>query len=347
MAHKQARIIGVGAYLPEKILSNQDLEKLVDTTDEWIYTRTGMRERRLASSEEFSSTMGAQAAKKALSQAFVNATDLDLILVATMTPDYTSSNTAALIQELIGASRAGALDLQAACTGFIYALSAAKAYIESGMYRRILVVATEKMSAVVDYSDRSTCVLFGDGAAAVVVSDKGAGLGITNVSLGSNGALSELLYIPAGGSRRPATVETVEKGMHYIKMHGREIFKHAVRSMAAAARDCLNKAGVTEKDIEWIVPHQANERIIDCLAQTFEIPQEKVVKVLHKYGNTSASSIPIALEALLAEQKLEPGHRVLLLGFGAGLTYGAALLTAIPGEEFEKPQNGAKGYSPS
>lgn len=331
MSHalRTARIIGTGAYLPEKILSNKDLEKLVDTNDAWISSRTGIKERRIAGPDEFSSTMGTAAAKKALKEASLQASDIDLIIVATMTPDYLSSSTAALIQHQIGAIHAAAFDIQAACTGFLYSLSMAKAYIESGIYCNILVVCSEKMSTIVDYNDRNTCVLFGDGAAAVVVSDQGKGLTIDSVCLGANGGLVDLLLTPAGGSRLPASPETVKEGMHYIKMQGRELFKQAVRLMTSSAKKCLDTAGLKETELEWLVPHQANERIIDAIAKEFEIPVEKVFKTVHKFGNTSASSIPIALDELTKNHTLESKHRILILGFGAGLTSGAILLTQM------------------
>lgn len=328
-ATRQARIVGTGVYLPKNILSNRDLEKLVDTNDEWITSRTGIKERRIAGPDEFPSTMGAIAAKKALEAASLKAVEIDMVLAATMTPDYQSSSTAALIQHLIGASQAAAVDLQAACTGFIYALSVAKAYVESGIYRYVLVVATEKMSSFVDYQDRNTCILFGDGAAAVVVSHQGSGLAVSSICLGANGTLSELLGVPAGGSRHPASMATVEARQHFIKMQGKELFKQAVRLMTAAAKECLEMAAVKEAEVAWLVPHQANERIIDALAKTFEVQENKVFKTVHKYGNTSASSIPIALNHLLSEHTIEPRQHILLLGFGAGLTYGAALLTQI------------------
>lgn len=326
---KQARIIGTGAYLPKNILTNQDLEKLVETSDEWILTRTGIRERRIASAAESPSTMGAEAAKKALEDASLKSVDVDMILVATMSADFQSSSTASIIQHLIGATRAAAFDLQAACTGFIYALSIAKAYIESGLYRHILVVGSEKMSSFIDYSDRNTCVLFGDGAAAVVVSHQGQGLGISSIYLGSNGAMTDLFSIPAGGSRKPATAESVAAGEHFVKMQGKEVFKHAIRLMTVAGNECLERGDITQSKLKWLVPHQANERIIDALAKAFEIPSSKVYKTVQKYGNTSASSIPIALSELKAAHPFEAGDNILLLAFGAGITYGAALLTQV------------------
>lgn len=326
---KQARIIGNGSYVPAKILSNRDLEQLVETSDEWILTRTGIKERRIAGPEETPSFMGAEAAKIAIANALIKPIEIDLILVATMTPDYPCPSTAALIQEKIGASRAGAVDLQAACTGFIYGLSMAKAYIESGMYRHILLVATEKMSSVTDYTDRNTCVLFGDGAAAAIISNQGEGLKIEATHLGANGSLANLLIVPAGGTQLPASHGTIDQRQHYFRMEGKEVFKHAVRLMTQAGRNCLDLTEVTQEDLTWIVPHQANERIIDAIARAFDVPLHKVFKTVHKYGNTSASSIPMALYDLQKEHSLNSGNHLLLLGFGAGATYGAALLTKI------------------
>lgn len=328
-AKRQARIIGTGTYLPKKILTNADLEKLVETSDEWICSRTGIKERRIAAPDEFPSTMGVAAAKNALADASLKAEDIDMIIVSTMTADFQSSSTAALIQHELKATKAAAVDLQAACTGFIYALSMAKAYIESGMYRNVLLIASEKMSAFIDYKDRNTCVLFGDGAAAAVISNQGPGLALSAVCLEANGSLADLFLVPAGGSRLPATSETINAGQHYVQMQGRELFKHAVRSATHVAKTCLDLVGLSEKDISWLVPHQANMRIIDALTKSFEIDPLKVVKTIEKYGNTSAASIPIALSELRAKHKFSTGEHLLLLGFGAGFTSGAALLTQL------------------
>lgn len=325
----KARLIGLGSYLPRKVLSNQDLEKLVETTDEWIFTRTGIRERRIAAADEFPSDMGAQAALQAIESAGLKSDDIEMIIVATMSPDFISPSTANLIQAKINANNAAAMDIQAACTGFLYCLSMAKAFVESGTYRNVLVVATEKMSAFIDYQDRSTCVLFGDGAAAAVISSQGEGLRIDSLCLGSDGQLSDLVKIPAGGSRHPASKETVSSGMHHFKMSGNEVFKHAVRRMSAAARDCLARAGLEEEDVSWLVPHQANKRIIDAITKNFNFDEDKVYQTLHKYGNTSASSIAIALHELMQEQEFEEGEHLLLTAFGGGLTWGAAILTKI------------------
>lgn len=325
----KARIIAMGAYLPKKVMTNKDFESLVETSDEWIVSRTGIQERRVAGNDEFTSTMGTAAAKQALTHAQLRPDDIEIILSATMSPDYISSSTASLIQSQLGAPNIAAVDLQAACTGFIYALSQAKAYVESGMYKKVLIVASEKMSSYIDYKDRSTCVLFGDGAAAAIVSNEGPGLAIDSVTLGSDGALVDLVIVPGGGVRYPASADTVQKGMHYFKMEGKEVFKHAVRRMSAAARDCLDKLGLTDADISWLVPHQANLRIMDAIAKGFEMPAERMYKTVHKYGNTSASSIPLALEELIREKPISVGEHLLLAAFGAGLTWGAAILTKI------------------
>lgn len=329
MTKHRARIVGLGTYLPSQVLTNQDLEKMVETSNEWIVTRTGIQERRLADKDEYPSTMGAKAAKRALKAGSIHADQLDLIIVATMTPDYISPSTAALIQHQIGASKAVAFDIQAACTGFLYALSTAKAFVESGLYQTVLVVASEKMSSFVDFEDRNTCVLFGDGAAAAVVTNSGAGLSVDTVCLGADGAVADLLIIPAGGSRQPATQETLDKRQHFIKMSGQELFKHAVRRMSSAAQSCMEQGGVTEQQISWVVPHQANLRILDAIAKALSLPNEKIYKTLQKYGNTSASSIAIALEELTQEHPLKKGERVLLLAFGGGLTWGAILLHQV------------------
>lgn len=324
---RKAKIIGTGSYLPERILSNKDLELLVETSDEWIVSRTGMKERRLARSDEHTSSMGMEAARAALLDAKIEPEKIDFILVATLTPDYIFPSTACLIQKELGARQAAALDIQAACTGYLYALSLAKAWVESGIYKNILIVASEKLSSITDYKDRSTCILFGDGAAACVVSAEGRGLVIDNVTLGADGEQAELLMIPAGGSRHPSSVETVTSGQHYIKMAGNELFKHAVRRMEGACKECLQAAGSSESQISWLIPHQANIRIIDAIAKRFEnLAPEKIVKTLEKYGNTSASSVGIALDELLRGHFVKSGEQILLTAFGGGLTWGASLL---------------------
>lgn len=323
----QARVIGTGSYLPKKVLSNFDLEKMVDTSDEWIVSRTGMKERRIAHESEFASDMGLEAAIGALSSAGISADSIDLILCATSTPDHIFPSTACLIQSRLGATNAAALDIQAACSGYLYALSTAKAFIESGMYKNVLVVASEKLSSIVDYKDRNTCVLFGDGAAACVVSSQKKGLFIRKIQLGADGDQSELLIVPAGGSKNPSTAETVATNLHYLKMEGREVYKHAVRRMEASAKSCLDEMGMTESEISWLVPHQANIRIIEAIAKRFAVPMERVFMTIQKYGNTSASSVGIAIDELMREKPIKIGDNLLLVVFGAGLTWGASILT--------------------
>ena len=329
---RKAKIASLGSYLPSRVLSNKDLEEMVDTTDEWITSRTGMKERRIAAEGESTSDMGFHAAKKALDASQVAPEELDLILFATLTPDYLFPSTACLIQTRLGASNAAALDVQAACTGFLYALSIAKAFIESGAYKNILVVSAEKLSSIVDYTDRNTCVLFGDGASACIVNDADQGYTIENVTLGADGDQSNLLILPAGGSRLPPTQETVSKGLHYLQMEGKEVFKHAVRRMESAVKTCLETAGLEQDGISWLVPHQANLRLIESLAKRFDVPNERVFLTIHKYGNTSGSSVGIALDELLQEKEVKFGEHIVLFAFGAGLTWGAAAITCEKGK---------------
>lgn len=327
----KARIVGLGSYLPERVLSNQDLEKLVDTSDEWIVTRTGMRERHIAEAGEFTSTMAAEAGRRALADAKLTIEDVDAIIVATMTPDYISPSTAALVQPLLGAKEIPVLDLSAACTGFVYSLAMAKALVDSGMYRTLLVIGAEKMSAFMDYTDRNTCVLFGDGASAVVVTNRGAGLCIEAVNLGADGELADLIIIPGGGSRHPATAETIAEGKHFFKMNGREVFKHAVRRGVSASKQCLQQAGLRESDLAWVVPHQANIRILDAIGKALELPEDRVFATIEKTGNTSAASVGIALDQLVKTHSIAEGEHLLLVAFGGGFTWGAAILTKVQG----------------
>ncbi len=324
----KAKIIGLGSYVPKKILTNKDLEKIVDTSDEWITTRTGIKERRIADVNEFTSDMGYFAAKEALKDAHLTAKDIDFILVATLTPDYIFPSTACLIQNKLETNNIPAIDVQAACSGYIYALCLAKALVEKKVYKNVLIVASEKLSAITNYKDRSTCVLFGDAAAACIVSLENRGLEIENVYLGSDGSLADLLIQPAGGSRLPASQDSVEKGKHFIQMEGKEVFKHAVRRMQQAVEHCLSQANMTEKDISWLIPHQANERIIEAIAKRFShLPKEKIFSdVVRKFGNTSASSIGLALDQLKKQNMFKNKETILLTAFGAGFTWGAAIL---------------------
>lgn len=327
LSPRLARIIGTGSYLPERILTNQDLEKLVETSDEWISTRTGMKERRIAAEGEFTSDMGFKAATEALKKSGVSADQVDLILFATLTPDYLFPSTACLLQAKLGTTKAAALDIQAACTGFLYGLSLAKSLVESGAYKTVLLVAAEKLSSITNYKDRNTCVLFGDGAAACVVRGEGRGMLIHDVSLGADGEQAQLLILPAGGCRSPASAQTVAEDQHYIYMEGKEVFKHAVRRMEGACKESLAKAGFSEDKAGWLIPHQANIRIIEAMAKRFNVSMEKVFMTLHKYGNTSASSLGIALDEFRDEVSVEEGEPILLTAFGAGFTWGAGVLT--------------------
>ncbi len=325
----KARIIATGSYLPERVLTNKDFEKMVETSDEWIVSRTGIRERRIAGKEEFTSDMAVRAAERAIAASNISAGEIDLILVATSTSDYVFPSTAALVQTKLGLKAVAAFDLQAACTGYLYGLSAAKGFVESGLYKNILLIASEKLSSIVNYEDRKTCVLFGDGAAAAIVTGKGAGLAVENVCLGADGKEGGLLILPGGGSRHPTSEQSLKEGLHYIAMEGQEVFKHAVRRMESAVIECL-KEGKLEKDqINWFVPHQANERIIDAMAKRFQLPENKVFKTVHKYGNTSASGIAIALDELLQEHEVKRNENLLLVAFGAGFTWGASILKKV------------------
>ena len=330
----KARVLGTGSYLPERVLTNSELERMVETSDEWIVSRTGMKERRIARADEFTSSMGVEAARMALEDAKVSADEVDCILVATLTPDYIFPSTGCLIQQAIGAKKAIALDVQAACSGYLYALSIAKAFVEAGMYKNILVIASEKLSSITNYKDRSTCILFGDGAAACVVGAGRSGLSIESIQLGADGEQAELLIMPGGGSRNPPTAETVAQELHFIRMAGNEVFKHAVRRMEAACKECLDLLDMQETDVSWLIPHQANLRIIDAIAKRFEhLPPERIFKTVQKYGNTSASSVGIALDELLKNHAVEAGENIMLTAFGGGFTWGAAVLRA-EGERF-------------
>lgn len=326
---KKARIIGMGSYLPDKVLSNSDLETMVATSDEWILTRVGIQERRIAAVDEFTSDLGAKSSRIAIERAGLTPHDIDMVIVTTSTPDFLVASTGCLIQEKLGLRNVPAFDLQAACSGFVYGLSLAKAYVESGLHKNVLLVSPEKLSAFTDYEDRNTCVLFGDGSGSAVISAQGEGLSIDAVSLGSDGSCYDLVYIPAGGSATPSSSGTLSDRGHYIKMEGREVFKHAVRRMNAAAEECLNLAGLKKEEISWVVPHQANLRIIEAVGKYMGVEEKKVYKTIHKYGNTSASTVAIALDELTQGHPIGAGEHLLLVAFGGGLTWGAVILTKV------------------
>ncbi len=327
---KKARIIGMGSYLPSKVLSNSDLEKIVDTTDEWITSRVGIKERRIAAPDEHTSDLAVKSSLVALERSGISKDQIDCVIVATCTPDYLVANTACVVQQKLGLSNdVAAFDLQAACSGFIYGLSVAKAYVESGLYKHVLLVSPEKLSAFTDYEDRNTCVLFGDGSGSAVISTEGPGFSIDACSLGSDGSCYNLVYIPGGGVKLPPTGETVASKEHFIKMEGRETFKHAVRRMTSASERCMEQAGLTKEQISWVVPHQANLRIIDAVGKYMNVDPNKVYKTIQKYGNTSASTVAIALDELTQAETIEVGEHLLLVVFGGGLTWGASIVTKV------------------
>jgi len=319
------RILGTGSSVPEKILTNYDLEQMVDTSDEWITSRTGIKERRIANSNETTSDFALRAAQQALEAAGISPEELDLIMVATVTPDMLFPATACLLQRDLGASRAACLDVEAGCTGFVYALSMAEKYLRGGGGEKALVVGAETLSKILDWQDRSTCVLFGDGAGAVVLG-LGEEPGILADCLGSDGGGAHLLEIPGGCSRFPASHQTVENRLHYIKMNGNEVFKFAVRIMEEASRRVVQKAGFSLDEVSLFIPHQANIRIIQSASRRLGIASERVFVNVHKYGNTSSASVPIALDEANKEGRLEKEGLVLLVGFGAGLTWGSTLI---------------------
>ncbi|MFF3921784.1 beta-ketoacyl-ACP synthase III [Paenibacillus lactis] len=319
-------IIGTGKYVPEKILTNQDLEKMVDTSDEWIVSRTGIKERHVAADHEATSDLAYHAAVNALKSAGMHAEDLELIIVATITPDMFFPSTACLLQDRLGAKKAAAFDLSAACSGFVYGLATATNFVKTGMYNNALVIGVDCLSRITDYSDRNTCVLFGDGAGAAIVGEVPEGRGFQAFDLGAEGAGGAHLYIEAGGSRLPASAETVNTNKHYIYMNGREVFKFAVRVMGSATEAVLAKAGIDKKDIDLFIPHQANIRIIKSAMERLELPEEKVVINVDRYANTSAASVPLALVEAQESGRLKPGDKVLMVGFGGGLTWGSSVL---------------------
>ena len=321
----KARIAGTGSYAPTKVLTNADLERMVATSDEWIRERTGIRERRVAGAGEACSDLAVQAGKRALAAAGLAATDVDMILVATCTGDYPLPATACLVQHQLGATKAAACDLSAACCGFVYALSVADAYVKTGM-RHVLVIGSEVMSAITDWTDRNTCVLFGDGAGAAVVSASNGERGILSTHLRSDGNLCELIAVPGGGSRTPPSEKVIAERMQYIKMKGHETFKVAVRTLEEIARETLEANHLRVEDLDLYVPHQANVRILKAVVERLDLPIEKVMLNLDRYGNTSAASIPIALDEAVRTGRIKDGSLVMLGAFGAGLTWASAMI---------------------
>lgn len=323
---KSVGILGIGSYVPEKIVTNHDLEQMMDTSDKWITERTGIRERRIAKEGEATSDLAVKAAEKAMQDAGVSADEIDLIIVATVTADMPFPSVACIVQDKLKASRAVAFDLTAVCSGFMYGLVTGRAFIQAGTYKKVLIIGAETLSKITDFTDRNTAILFGDGAGAVVLGEVPAGYGVRGVYLGSDGAGGDLLKVPAGGSRQPASVETVENRRHFIHMDGNEVFKFAVKVMGEAARKALENAGMSSGDVDFLVPHQANMRIIQSAAKRLGLPMEQVVVNVDKYGNTSAASIPIALDEAVKSGRIKKDDVIVLVGFGGGLTWGASVL---------------------
>jgi len=319
-----ASILGTGSYVPERILGNQELEKMVETSDEWIRTRCGISERRIARADEYTSDMAAEASRRALASAGVKAEELDAIVMATITPDVPWPATAVYVQQKIGAPQAFAYDVSAACSGLIYAMATATGLISAGLARRVLIIGAEKLSAITDWTDRNTCVLFGDGAGAMVLGLPGEGHEILSLHLGADGSAASLLYMPAGGTVKPASHETIDQHLHFLKMEGNAVFKFAVRVMEEASEAAIQKAGLTHADVSLFVPHQANIRIIEAAARRIEVPMERVMVNLDRYGNTSAATIGIALDEAQKEGRLKKGDHAVLVAFGGGLTWASA-----------------------
>ncbi len=321
------RITGTGSALPEKILTNADIERLVDTSDEWITTRTGIKERRVAAVGEYTSTLAAEAARRAMSMAGTHPEEIDYIIIGTVTPDFPFPSTACLVQDLIGATNATSFDLSAACSGFLYAVSIAEKFLRTGAAQKILVIGAEVLSRIVDWQDRNTCVLFGDGAGAVVLEALDGAHSLLSTHTFSNGTFWNLLYQPGCGSRNTAAdSRTIDERLYYLRMEGNEVFKHAVRGMEEAAMKALDANGLTPSDISLMIPHQANRRIIDATAKRLGLGSEKIFVNLHWYGNTSSASIPIALDEANRQGILRSEDTLLLVSFGGGLTYASALL---------------------
>lgn len=325
---QSVRITGWGSYVPERVLSNADLERMVDTSDEWIRSRTGIRERRVAAPHETTATLGAIAAKRAVAVAGLAPDDIDIIVVATLSPDYPMPATAVLVKEAIGNTTAAAFDVGAACSGFVYAYATADSFVRSGLARHVLVVGAELLTRFVDFSDRSTCILFGDGAGAVVLSasdEPGGGLAGLHLTTDPDGAY--MIWLPSGGARSPSSHETIRRGEHFIRMEGRETYRYATRTLATSALAAIEKAGWTPDQVDLFIPHQANVRIIEAVAKGLGLPMERMVVNIDRYGNTSAASVAIALDEAVREGRIRQGDKLVLFAFGAGFTSGALAVT--------------------
>ncbi len=326
MKMRKTKIAGTGSYLPEKVLTNADLEKIVDTSDEWISTRTGIKERRIVAEGQASSDLAYEAAKKAMQSAQVEPEELDMIIVATITPDMIFPATACVLQERLGVKGKASFDLEAACSGFLYGITVGSQFIATGMYDNVLVVAAEALSKIIDWKDRSTCVIFADGAGAAVLQPSLDNSGIISSYLGADGAGADLVGVPAGGSRLPASQETVRERQHYMKMRGNGLFKKAVKAMVQAINVSLEKAGLTYDQIDFFIPHQANIRIINPVAKRIGLDKDKVYINLDKYGNMSAASVAVALDQAVKEGKIKKGDKVLLTCFGGGITWASLVI---------------------
>ena len=323
---KAVGIIGIGSYVPARAVTNKDMEAIVETSDEWISERTGIKCRHFVADDEHTSDIATRAAERALKDANLTADDIDLIVVATATPDMLFPSTACLVQHNLNAGKAAAYDLSAGCSGFMYSIATASQFIKTGLYKYVLVIGAETLSRLMDFTDRNTCVLFGDGAGAVVLGEVPEGYGILGVHLGSDGGGGPLLSLPAGGTRIPASEESVKNRLHYIHMEGNEVFKFAVKIMGEAAFRALEQAGMQPADVDWLIPHQANIRIIQSAAKRLKMPMEKVVVNVDRHGNTSSASIPIALEEAIHDGRIKSGQTVVMVGFGAGLTWASTVI---------------------
>lgn len=319
-------ISAVGSYVPKRIMTNQELESIVDTTDEWITTRTGIKERRIAEETEYTSDLAMHAALRAMAKAQVSPEQIDLIIVATITPDMPCPSTACFVQKKIGARRAAAFDIEAACSGFIFGLEIGQQFIMSHTYDTVLVIGAEKLSTIIDWKDRNTCVLFGDGAGAAILQNRPNAHGLLTACMGSDGSKADLLFLPGGGSRCPPTLESVAQGKHFLHMDGKETFKNAVTAMFMAAQEALRRCELDISRIKCVIPHQANRRIIEAVRERLEIRPDQLFVNLEKYGNTSAASVAIALDEAVESGRIQRGDLILLVVFGAGLTWGAAVI---------------------
>jgi 3-oxoacyl-[acyl-carrier-protein] synthase III len=329
---RHAHVTGWGRYAPSQILTNKDLERLVDTSDEWIVSRTGIRERRVAAADETTASMAAVAGLRAIRTAGIEADDIDLILLATLTPDYWMPSTAALVKEAIGNTRAAAMDIAAACSGFVYAFATAQAYIASGLANHVLVIGAELLTRFLDYTDRSTCILFGDGAGAVVLSASDEPGGALGVEMTTEPQGAYMIWLPAGGAKAPPSAETIARGEHYIRMEGNQTYRFATKTMATTALTAIHRAGLQPSDIDLFIPHQANMRIVEAVAKGLDLPMDRMYVNLDRYGNTSAASVPIALAEAVNEGRVKIGDNIVLVAFGAGFTSGAVTIewTADP-----------------